>query len=51
MWVSDNGRRAKLRDVFLPNLTEVERITLEKVALEKAQQLGITPQGNFEKIY
>jgi hypothetical protein len=49
--VSDNGRRAKLRDVFLPNLTEVERITLEKVALEKAQQLGITPQGNFEKIY
>jgi hypothetical protein len=38
-----------LRDVFLPSLTEVERVILEKQAAEKIQQLGVTltPQGEI----
>lgn len=50
VWVTNNGKRVQLRDVFLPSLTEVERVVLEKQAQEKILQLGITltPQGSFE---
>lgn len=43
------GKRVQLRDVFLPSLTEVERIILDKQAAEKIQQLGVTltPQGEI----
>ncbi|CAO1343516.1 unnamed protein product [Diamesa serratosioi] len=42
IWVTNNGKRVQLRDVFVPNLTEVERVVLEKTASEKILQLGIT---------
>lgn len=50
VWVTNNGKRVQLRDVFLPSLTEVERVVLEKQAQEKILQLGITlsPQGIFD---
>lgn len=61
MWICGNtGKRAQLRDVFLPSMTEVERVVLEKQAREKIQQLGVTltPQGSlnmmkkkYERIY
>lgn len=49
VWVTNNGKRVQLRDVFLPSLTEVERLVLEKQAQEKILQLGVTltPQGWF----
>lgn len=49
VWVTNNGKRVQLRDVFLPTLTEVERVVLEKQAQEKILQLGITlaPQGTL----
>jgi hypothetical protein len=52
VWVTNNGKRVQLRDVFLPSLTEVERVVLEKQAQEKILQLGITltPQGSFRGI-
>jgi hypothetical protein len=48
VWVTNTGKRVQLRDVFLPSLTEVERVVLEKQASEKIQQLGVTltPQGS-----
>lgn len=52
MWICANtGKRVQLRDVFLPSLTEVERVVLEKQASEKIQQLGVTltPQGSDER--
>lgn len=47
VWVTNNDKRVQLRDVFLPSLTEVERLVLEKQAQEKILQLGITvsPHG------
>lgn len=50
IWITNNGKRVQLRDVFLPSLTEVERVVLEKQASEKIQQLGVTltPQGKFK---
>ena len=47
IWATNDRRRVQLRDVFLPTLTEVEKIVLEKQAQEKILQLGITlaPQG------
>lgn len=42
VWVTNNGKRVELRDVFLPSITEVERVVLEKQAKEKIAQLGIT---------
>jgi len=45
VWATNNGKRVQLRDVFLPSLTEVERVVLEKQAKEKIQQLGITPSS------
>lgn len=49
VWVTNTGKRVQLRDVFLPSLTEVERVVLQKQAAEKIQQLGVTltPQGNY----
>jgi hypothetical protein len=49
LWVTNTGKRVQLRDVFLPSLTEVERVVLQKQAAEKIQQLGVTltPQGNY----
>lgn len=51
VWVTNDGKRVQLRDVFLPTLTEVERVVLEKQAQEKILQLGITltPQGKLLK--
>lgn len=53
MWVTNYGKRVQLRDVFLPNLTEVERVSLEKIAQEKIVQLGITvaPLGKESQIW
>lgn len=50
VWVTNNGKRVQLRDVFLPSLTEVERLVLEKQAQDKILQLGVTlsPQGESE---
>lgn len=50
VWVTNNGKRVQLRDVFLPSLTEVERLVLEKQAQEKILQLGITlsPPGEIK---
>lgn len=47
VWVANDGKRVQLRDVFLPSLTEVERLVLQKQAQEKILQLGVTisPQG------
>lgn len=49
VWVTNTGKRVQLRDVFLPSLTEVERVVLQKQASEKIQQLGVTltPQGDY----
>lgn len=42
MWISYQGKKVQLRDVFLPNLTEVERIVFDKISQDKIMQLGIT---------
>ncbi|KAL7048197.1 hypothetical protein ACKWTF_003260 [Chironomus riparius] len=43
IWIcAHTGKRVQLRDVFLPTLTEVERVVLEKQAKEKILQLGVT---------
>lgn len=41
MWTSTNGMQIQLNPVKLLNLTEVERKTLQRVALDRITQLNI----------
>ena len=48
MWISFQGKKVQLRDVFLPNLTEVEKIVFDKISQDKIMQLGIIVAPDLE---
>lgn len=50
-WSSMSGRKVQLRPVSILNLTEAERLALQKIALSKLQSMDIgcpvaIPKGN-----
>lgn len=52
MWISNNGRQIHLKSTRLQELTEVERKSLHRVALDRISQLniGVTvkpPNGKY----